>query len=162
MNELSNKMRKYPILMVVFMLLLVSCERKADEGTVVSQEGGMNPELDQFVRQVREKMEELDTASGQKALELQTELSTYITEQTQSLMSRGVSIIEIQNTLRAATDRVEQTYAPDADEFDEAMTERLEPPVSVFTFFQPIEEAIITAFAAGDFDESRLMEHSIG
>jgi hypothetical protein len=150
--------------MVIFMLLLISCERKGDEGTVVSPstielEGGMNPELDKFVRQARERMERLDTASGQKALDLQTELSKYIAEQTQSLMKQGLSIIEIQDALRAATDRAEQTYAPDADEFDEELNERLEQPVSVITFFQPIEETMIAAFSAGDFNESRLMDH---
>jgi hypothetical protein len=149
---------------VAFVLLLISCERKAGERTVVSPsiiepENGMNPELDKFVRQVRKKIEELDTASGQKALELQTELSAYIAEQTQNLMNQGVSVMEIQDALRVATDRVEQTYAPDADKSNEDMGERLELPVSVFTFFQPIEAAIIAAFAAGDFDEPGLMEH---
>jgi hypothetical protein len=164
MNKLLNKMRRIHILIVVFMLLLVSCERKSDERTVVSpstieSEAGMNPQLDEFVRQVREKTEELDTASGQKALELQTKLSVYIAEQTQNLMNQGISIMEIQNALRSATDRVEQTYAPDADEFDEETDERLKPPINVFTFFLPIEEAMITAFTAGNFDESGLMEH---
>jgi hypothetical protein len=127
--------------------------------STIEPEAGMNPQLDEFVRQVREKTGELGTASGQKALELQTKLSVYIAEQTQKLMSQGISIMEIQNALRAATDRVEQTYAPDADEFDEETGERLKPPVNVFTFFLPIEEAIITAFANGNFNESGLMEH---
>jgi hypothetical protein len=164
MNDLSNKIRQYHILIVVFMLLLISCERQANKGTVVSpstieSEDGMNPELEKFVRQVKEKMTELDTASGQKALELQTELSAYIAEQTQGLMNQGVSIGEIQDALRAATGRAEQTYAPDADESDEEMNEQLEQPVRVSTFFQPIDETTITAFAAGDFDESGLLEH---
>jgi hypothetical protein len=164
MNVSSNKMRKYHILIVVFVVVLISCERKTDETTVVSpstieSEDGMNPELDKFARQVREKMGELDTASGQKALELQTELSAYIAEQTQNLMNQGVSVMEIQDALRAAADRVEQTYAPDADKSDEDMSERLQPPVSVFTFFQPIEATTITAFAAGDLDAPGLMKH---
>jgi hypothetical protein len=127
--------------------------------STIESEAGMNTQLDEFVRQVREKTGEVDTASGQKALELQTKLSVYIAEQTQNLMKQGVSIMEIQNALRATTDRVEQTYAPDADEFDEETAERLKPPVSVFTFFLPVEEAMIAAFAAGNFDESGLMEH---
>jgi hypothetical protein len=96
----------------------------------------MNPELDKFVRQVREKTA-ADTASGQKALELQTELSAYITGQTQNLMGQGVPLMEIQNALRAAVNRVEQTHTPDTDKSDEETGERLEPPISVFTFFQP-------------------------
>jgi hypothetical protein len=163
MNCRLNKTRKKYILIAVLMLLLVSCERK-DEKPVVSSstiesEAGMNPQLDEFVLQVREKMEEVDTSSGQKALELQTKLSVYIAEQTQNLMNQGISITEIQDALRAATDRVEQTYAPDADEFNEETGEQLEFPIAVFTFFLPIEEATITAFADGNFDESGLMEH---
>jgi hypothetical protein len=119
----------------------------------------MNPQLDEFVLQVREKMEEVDTSSGQKALELQTKLSVYIAEQTQNLMNQGISITEIQDALQAAADRVEQTYASDTDEFNEETGERLEFPIDVFTFFLPIEEAMITAFADGNFDESGLMEH---
>jgi hypothetical protein len=119
----------------------------------------MNPQLDEFVLQVKEKMEKVDTASGQKALELQTKLSVYIAEQTQNLMNQGISIREIQDALRAATDRVEQTYAPDADEFNEETGERLELPINVFTFFLPVEEATITAFADGTIDKSGLMEH---
>jgi hypothetical protein len=118
----------------------------------------MNTELDEFARQVKAKMEQVDTASGKKALELQTELSAYIAAQTQSLMNQGISIMKIQNALRAATDRVEQTHAPDADESDAELGERLEPPLYVFTFFLPIEEATITAFSAGDFDDLALIE----
>jgi hypothetical protein len=157
-------MRKSRILIAVFMLLLVSCERKPDEKTVVSpptieSEAGMNPQWDEFVLQVREKMEEVDTASGQKALELQAKLSVYIAEQTQNLMNQGISIMEIQEALQAAAGRVEQTYAPDADEFNEETGERLELPVNTVTFFLPIEEATIAAFSGGNFDESGLMEH---
>jgi hypothetical protein len=119
----------------------------------------MNPQLDEFARQVREKTEEVAAASGQKALELQTKLSVYIAEQTQSLMNQGMPVMEIQDALRAAAGRVEQTYAPDADEFDEETGERLELPIQAFTFFLPFEEAVITAFAAGNFDESELMDH---
>jgi hypothetical protein len=162
-KNLLNKIWDSHILSIVFMLLLVSCEHKSDEKIVISpstieSELGMEPQLDEFVRQVREKTEEVDAASGQKALELQTNLSAYIAEQTQSLMNRGVSIIEIQDALRTAADRVEQTYAPDKDESDEETGERLEPPINVFTFFMPVEEAAITAFAAGSFDGSGLME----
>jgi hypothetical protein len=119
----------------------------------------MNSQLDEFVLQVRKKMEEVDSASGQKALELQAKLSVYIAEQMQNLMNHGISIMEIQDALRAATDRVEQTYAPDADELNEETGERLEPPVNAFTFFLPVEEAAITAFADGNLDAAGLMEH---
>lgn len=62
-------MRKSRILIVVFMLLSVSCERKSDEKTVVSPstiepEVSMNPQLNEFAFQVREKMEKVDAASG--------------------------------------------------------------------------------------------------
>jgi hypothetical protein len=164
MNYLLNRMRKSHILIAFFMLLLVSCERKSDEKTMVSPstiepEAAMNPQLNEFALQVREKTEEMNAASGQKALELQTKLSVYIAEQTQTLMNQGISIMEIQEALQAAAGGVEQTYAPDADEFNEETDERLEPPVNVFTFFLPVEEAAITAFTGGNLDESGLMEH---
>jgi hypothetical protein len=54
---------------------------------------------------------------------------------------------------------VEQTYAPDEDEFNEETDERLEWPIHVLTFFLPIEEATITAFAGGNIDKSGLMDH---
>jgi hypothetical protein len=162
MKNLTTKIKKRHILIVICMLVLFSCERKSDEKTVVSStiesENIMNPQLEEFIRQVREKMKEVDTASGQKASELQTELSAYIAEQMQNLIQQGVSVTEIQDALRAATDRVEQTYAPDADEFDGDTGERLEPPLSVFTFLMPLEEAAIAAFTAGDFDRPELME----
>jgi hypothetical protein len=85
-------------------------------------------------------------------------LSLYIAGQTQNLMNRGISITEIQNALRAAAGTVEQTYAPDADEFDEEGGVRLEQPIGAFTYFLPVEEAVITAFAGGNFDEPELME----
>jgi hypothetical protein len=67
--------------------------------------------------------------------------------------------MEIQDALQAAAGRVEQTYAPDADEFDAETGERLEPPIQAFTFFLPIEETVITAFAGGTIDEPGLIEH---
>jgi hypothetical protein len=74
-------------------------------------------------------------------------------------MNQGISIMEIQDALQAAAGRVEQTYAPDADEFNEETGERLEWPVNVFTLFLPVEEAAITAFAGGNLDAAGLMEH---
>ncbi|MDR2630820.1 MAG: DUF1877 family protein [Spirochaetaceae bacterium] len=115
--------------------------------------------LEEFARQIREKTKELDAFSGKKALELQSKLSTYIAEQTQNLMNQGVSVAEIQDALRAAVDRVEQTYAPDIEEYDEETSERLEPPISVFTFFLPMEETEIAAFTAGELYASELMDH---
>jgi hypothetical protein len=164
MKILLKGMRKSHTLIVVFMLLLVSCERKPGENTVVSSstiesEAGMNPQLDEFVLQVREKMEEVDATSGQKALELQTKLSLYIAEQTQNLMNQGILSVEIQDALRAAADRVEQTYAPNADEFNEETDERLALPINVFTFFLPVGEATINAFVDGNLDAAGLAEH---
>ena len=126
----------------------------------------MNPEMDQFVRGVKEKMEAADAASGRRALELQAELSAYIAGQMQNLMSQGVPVMELQDALRAATDRVEQTYAPDADEPADASGEEpgegLEPPVSAFTFFLPLEETVIAGFASGGIDGPLLMERIRG
>jgi hypothetical protein len=124
----------------------------------MESEAGMNPRLDEFAHRVKVKMEEVDTASGKKALELQTELSAYIAEQTQILMNQGIPVMEIQNALRAAVDRVEQTHAPDADESDDELSERLEPPLYTFTFFLPIEETSIAAFSTGDFDVPAMIE----
>ncbi|MDR1507457.1 MAG: YfbM family protein [Treponema sp.] len=120
----------------------------------------MNPQLDKFVRQVKEKMEAADAVPGKKALEERTKLSAYIAEQTQNLMSQGISVMEIQGALRAAADTVEQTYAPDAaDFFNDGKLERLELPIDTFTFFLPVEEATIAAFADGNLDEPGLMDH---
>ena len=119
----------------------------------------MHAETDELVHQVRAKMEAVDAASGQKAMALRANLSAYIVEQTKSLMNRGISMQEIQDALQAAAGSVEQTYAPDADASDEDCGERLEPPISVFTFFLPVEEAVITALAAGNLDGADLMEH---
>ncbi|MDR0403576.1 MAG: hypothetical protein LBH35_08330, partial [Treponema sp.] len=124
----------------------------------------MNTRLDEFARQLKLKMEEVDTVSGKKALDLQTELSAYIAAQTQTLVNEGISVMEIQDALRAAAGRVQQTRAPDApdtpdaDESDAESGERLEPPLCVFTFFLPMEEAAIAAFAAGDFDAPAMIE----
>jgi hypothetical protein len=167
MNNLCTKMRKYPILPVVLMLVLLSCERRPDEqpdekavvSSLIEPEAGMNPQLDEFARQVGAKMGEIGASSGKKASELQAELSAYIAEQTQALMSQGVSVTEIQDALQAAAGRVEQTYAPDAEEFDGDPGERLDSPLSVFTFLVPFEEAAVAAFTAGNLDEAELMEH---
>jgi hypothetical protein len=156
---------------VVFLLLLVSCERMSERiseektelsPSILESEAAMDSRLDEFVRRVREKMEEIDGSSGQRAAELQTDLSAYIAGQTQDLMNQGLPITEIQDALRAAADRVAQTYAPDKDEFDEETDELLEPPVNAFIFFLPLEEAVITAFAAGSLDGPGLMEHIRG
>jgi hypothetical protein len=121
------------------MLVLFSCERKPDEqpdeqpaaSSSIEPEAGMNPRLDEFARQVGAKMGEIGASSGQKASELQAELSAYIAEQTQNLMSQGVSVTEIQDALQAAAGRVQQTYAPDADQFGGDTGGRLDSPLSV-------------------------------
>lgn len=122
----------------------------------------MNPAINQFVRGVKEKMAEADAASGRRAVELQAELSAYIVRQTRNLVSRGVPVAELQDALRAATGRVEQSYAPDADKPGEETGERLEPPVSAFTVFQPLEETVIAGFASGGIDGPLLMERIRG
>ncbi|MCL1815566.1 MAG: YfbM family protein [Treponema sp.] len=119
----------------------------------------MDLQLDEFVHQVNKRMEEVDASSGHMALELQTRLSVYMTEQIKKLMKQGIPVMTIQDALRTAVnDRVEQTYAPDADDNDEETGERLEPPIGGITYYLPMEEAVIAAFAAGDLDGMALVE----
>lgn len=77
----------------------------------------------------------------------------------QELMKQGLSVAEIQDTLRAALDdMVPQTYAPDADDADDESDELLESPVGVAVYYIPMEEAVIDAFADGGLDKKGLME----
>ena len=117
----------------------------------------MNPELAELARQVRAKAEEVNAARGKQAERLQAELSEYIVQQVQALMGQGLSVVEIQDALRAAVDdMVPQTYAPDADDSDHG--EELEPPVSSTAYFLPMKEAVIAAFAAGELDEKAMIK----
>ena len=55
----------------------------------------MNAQLDDFSRQVRERIEKIKAAKGKKAEKLQIELSTFVGEQMQELMKQGLSAAEI-------------------------------------------------------------------
>ncbi|GHT14479.1 hypothetical protein FACS189426_20850 [Bacteroidia bacterium] len=113
--------------------------------------------LAEFARLTRDKTDEVNGASGKKAVELQTALSRFIGEQTRLLIARGLSVAEIQDALRAAADAVPQTYAPNAAEPESDSGGALEPPISETVYFLPMEESVIAAFAAGELDSAGLM-----
>ena len=112
--------------------------------------------LAEFARQVREQIDKVNAAKGKQAEQLQTALSKFITEQVQALVKQGLPVMKIQETLRAATDMVPQTYAPDDTGDDSG--EALEPPVGSITFFLPMDESIINAFTAGKLGKAELMD----
>jgi hypothetical protein len=115
-------------------------------------------QLAEFARQVREQTEKVNAAKGKQAEQLQMELSIFIGQQMQSLMAQGLSVTEIQNTVRAAvTDIVPQTYAPDIDE-SENHGEPLSSPVSATTYFLPIDENVIADFTSVELNEIKFME----
>jgi hypothetical protein len=69
----TGESMKHHTLLLAFMVLLFSCENKSNEKTVASPstikpETAMNPQLNEFIRQVKEKMEGLDASSGQEAV----------------------------------------------------------------------------------------------
>jgi hypothetical protein len=125
-----------------------------------TEDESMNTDLQlaDFARFVREQTEKVNAARGKQAEQLQMELSVFIGQQMQSLMAQGLSVTEIQNAVRAAvTDIVPQTYAPDIDE-SYNNGESLNPPVSVTTYFLPIEENVITDFTSGKLNETAFLE----
>ena len=119
-------------------------------------EENVDNQLNEFALQVREQFDRLNAAKGKEAEQLQAALSAFITEQTVALIKQGLPVLQIQEALRSATDMVPQTYAPDdtGDDSDEA----LESSVGSITYFLPIEESVIDAFAAGKMSNRELME----
>ena len=111
-----------------------------------------DPGLDAFVRQVEAKSAEVAAAPGAKAEALQTALSRFIVETTARLMKEGRPAAEIQEALRAAANRVPQTYVPGANESHGDYSEPLEPPGAVTEYYFPLEEAAVEAFARGELD----------
>ena len=116
-----------------------------------------NEALQNFASQVREKTLAVNSAKGKDAEQLNMELSMFIGTQMPKIMAEGVSVQEIQDALQAATDFVEQTYAPDAVESVEEHSEMLEPPISETTYFAPLDEEVIADFAAGELEPTELM-----
>ncbi|MDR3201113.1 MAG: YfbM family protein [Spirochaetales bacterium] len=83
-------------------------------------------DLDTFIEDIVRRQAQIEDCqkNGMKAkklLEMQTELSGFITDTTRKLMAAGLGITGIQNALRAAPDRVPNSYASDADEDDDAV-----------------------------------------
>jgi hypothetical protein len=150
MNDLFNKLRGG----------FVTRKSGKEEGGLLSSiesKADVNSLLSEFAGYVRQKTDELDTVSGQKAMESQRELSVYITKNTRNLMDQGVSVAEIQDVLRSATDRVKQTYAPDVDDFNEEVGEQLDETIRSVTLFVPTKEEIIADFTAGRLNVSEFM-----
>ena len=120
-----------------------------------------NEALQTFARQVRERTLAVNAAKGKDAEQLNMELSMFIGTQMPKIMAEGVSVQEIQDALRAATDFVEQTYAPDTPESDiddSALdTEKLEFPISETTYFAPLDEAVVAEFSTGELEPTALM-----
>jgi hypothetical protein len=124
------------------------------------EDESMNSDLQlaDFARLVREQTEKVNAAKGKQAEQLQMELSVFIGQQMQSLMAQGLSVTEIQNAVRAAvTDIVPQTYAPDIDESDNH-GDSLNPPVSVTTYFLPMDENVIADFTSGKLNQAAFLE----
>jgi len=120
-------------------------------------EENIDNQLAEFTRQVKAQLDKLNTAKGKEAEQLQTELSTFIAEQTMALMKQGLPVMKIQEVLRSATDMVPQTYAPDDTGTDDA-GEALEPPVGSIAYFLPMDESTIEAFSAGKIGKTELMD----
>lgn len=115
---------------------------------------GMDLQLAEFVRQVREKTDDMCAAEGKATAQMGNELSAYIASQMQELMKQGLTVTEIQDALRLEVDRVEQTYAPDDDLSGEC--EESTSTVCVTTYLLPMEDSVVAAFATGDMDEKGL------
>ncbi|MDR3282112.1 MAG: YfbM family protein [Candidatus Methanoplasma sp.] len=114
----------------------------------------MDLQLAEFVRQVREKTDDMCAAEGKATAQMGNELSAYIASQMQELMKQGLTVTEIQDALRLEVDRVEQTYAPDDDLSGEC--EESTSTVCVTTYLLPMEDSVVAAFATGDMDEKGL------
>ena len=110
--------------------------------------------LNEFVRQVQEQLNKLNAADGKEVEQLQTALSMYVMEKTQELVKQGWPVLKIQELLRAATDMVPQTHAPDDTGSDS--DEVSESAVGSITYFLPMEESVITSFAAGKISYEQL------
>ena len=116
--------------------------------------------VSEFARQVREKTDEVRTLKGRAAEDKQREVALFIGQRIQELMALGISVMEIQDAMRAATDVVPQTYAPDAEE--NADSEDMDASVFELTYFVPMDEATVTAFAEGKIDDTGLMKIILG
>ncbi len=115
----------------------------------------MNEKIDQFAEQVKEKMAHVRTLSGSEAEDANNELSVFIAQQMSVLLSAGANVVDVQNALRAATDEVPQTYAPDADDsvLDEEDTLEALGEIEPAQLFFPVDTSFIQGYASGTVDE---------
>lgn len=105
----------------------------------------------QFADEVRQRTLGINSATGKEAERLQIELSAYISENIQAFLQEGLNMSDIQNALRTGTDDlVPQTYAPDGDGNDDGI--EMVQPIEVVTYFAPLDEMVIAAFAKNELD----------
>ena len=118
-------------------------------------------ELDAYARQVRERIAKIRAATDEHAAQLQTDLSQYITRQTQTLMAKGVPITKIQDAVRAATDILPQTHTPTPDDDTGThanATVHNEGDINEILCFLPLDDSIIAAFTNGKLPEPALLK----
>jgi len=113
-------------------------------------------QLADFSSRMREKTEQINAAKGKEAEKLQSELDLFIGQKMGELMSQGISVGEIQKALRAATDIVPQTYAPDDDREAEEHGEGSE--IYETLYFLPMEDKVIADFSAGKMNSKKMTE----
>ncbi|MCL2031772.1 MAG: YfbM family protein [Methanomassiliicoccaceae archaeon] len=112
--------------------------------------------LADFTDGLRKKLDGVNAAKGKEAEALAADLSSFIERNMRELMQQGISVAEIQKAVQAATERVPQTHASDAEGGDEEY-EDPELLVSSSICFLPAEDAVIAAFAAGEFGGEEMM-----
>ena len=112
--------------------------------------------LAEFARKIREMTDRLNASKGKGTEQLQMELSMYIGNGMQALMSAGLSVAEIQEAVRAATETVPQTHAQDDD--GTGGRDISDPPIIPVIHLIPMDEAVIDAFASGGIDSGELMD----
>lgn len=119
----------------------------------------MNAKIDAFATQVQEKMKHVRSLSGAAQEEANNELSIFISQQMGALLAEGANVMELQDALRAATDDVPQTYAPDADDtvLNEERTIMQLSEIEPATLFFAVDSALIEHYADGTINEETLV-----
>jgi hypothetical protein len=138
---------------------------------MAKMEENQQQELNKLIEEIRAQQASIEEGqkqglSAKKVLELQGGLSTFIGTKVGELSAQGISISRIQEVIRAAMDRVPNTYAPDAppqDDFedDEEGTdidpEDL-PDLAITTIFKAVKKTVIADFEEGRIDEKNLID----
>lgn len=120
----------------------------------------MDVKINAFAMQVQEKMRHVRTLSGAEQEEANNELSVFISQQMGALLAEGANVMALQDALRAATDDVPQTYAPDADDavLNEEMTMMQLSETELATLFFAVETSFIEDYANGTLNKDTFMQ----